>query len=62
MLASIEVRPTFIEEIKAKQFEDESLNELKKKTVSLARHKMLLLMPVVCSILREGFVFPGLMT
>ncbi|XP_015164043.1 uncharacterized protein [Solanum tuberosum] len=34
VLASIEVRPTFIEEIKAKQFEDESLNELSKKTVS----------------------------
>ena len=33
MLASIEVRATFIEEIKAKQFEDENLNELKKKTV-----------------------------
>ncbi|WMV09696.1 hypothetical protein MTR67_003081 [Solanum verrucosum] len=34
VLASIEVRATFIEEIKAKQFEDENLNELKKKTVS----------------------------
>ncbi|WMV25259.1 hypothetical protein MTR67_018644 [Solanum verrucosum] len=33
VLASIEVRATFIEEIKAKQFEDENLNELKKKTV-----------------------------
>ena len=32
VLASIEVRATFIEEIKAKQFEDENLNELKKKT------------------------------
>ncbi|XP_015162835.1 uncharacterized protein [Solanum tuberosum] len=34
VLASIAVRPTFIEEIKAKQFEDVSLNELRKKTVS----------------------------
>ncbi|WMV08475.1 hypothetical protein MTR67_001860 [Solanum verrucosum] len=34
VLASIEIRPTFIEEIKAKQFEDESLNELRKKIVS----------------------------
>ncbi|WMV47023.1 hypothetical protein MTR67_040408 [Solanum verrucosum] len=34
VLTCIEVRPTFIEEIKAKQFEDESLNELRKKTVS----------------------------
>ncbi|WMV49538.1 hypothetical protein MTR67_042923, partial [Solanum verrucosum] len=32
VLASIEVRATFIEEIMAKQFEDENLNELKKKT------------------------------
>ncbi|WMV29232.1 hypothetical protein MTR67_022617 [Solanum verrucosum] len=30
VLASIEIRPTFIKEIKAKQFEDESLNELRK--------------------------------
>ncbi|XP_049405230.1 uncharacterized protein LOC125868675 [Solanum stenotomum] len=34
VLASIEVRPTFIEEIKVKLFEDGNLNELKKKTVS----------------------------
>ncbi|KAH0683009.1 hypothetical protein KY290_021590 [Solanum tuberosum] len=34
VLASIEVRATFIEEIKAKQFEDDILNELRKKTVS----------------------------
>ncbi|KAH0729489.1 hypothetical protein KY290_000612 [Solanum tuberosum] len=33
VLASIEVRTAFIEEIKTKQFEDENLNELKKKTV-----------------------------
>ncbi|WMV19082.1 hypothetical protein MTR67_012467 [Solanum verrucosum] len=33
VLASIEVSATFIEEIKAKQFEDENLNKLKKKTV-----------------------------
>ncbi|WMV19172.1 hypothetical protein MTR67_012557, partial [Solanum verrucosum] len=32
VLASIEVRDTFIEEIKAKQFENGNLNELKKKT------------------------------
>ncbi|WMV14157.1 hypothetical protein MTR67_007542 [Solanum verrucosum] len=32
VLTSIESRPTIIEEIKAKQFEDESLNELRKKT------------------------------
>ena len=31
MLASIEVRATFIEEIKAKQFEDENLKELRNK-------------------------------
>ncbi|WMV19752.1 hypothetical protein MTR67_013137 [Solanum verrucosum] len=31
--ASIEVSATFIEEIKAKQFEDENLNELKNNTV-----------------------------
>jgi len=29
VLASIEVRDMFIEEIKAKQFEDENLNELR---------------------------------
>ncbi|WMV45093.1 hypothetical protein MTR67_038478 [Solanum verrucosum] len=34
VLANIKVRPTFIEEIKAKQFEDDGLNELEKKTVS----------------------------
>ncbi|KAH0776449.1 hypothetical protein KY290_007860 [Solanum tuberosum] len=34
VLASIEVRATFIEEIKAKHYEDENLNELKKKTAS----------------------------
>ncbi|WMV19647.1 hypothetical protein MTR67_013032, partial [Solanum verrucosum] len=34
VLASIEVRPTFIEEIKAKEFKDESLNELRKNIVS----------------------------
>ncbi|WMV50634.1 hypothetical protein MTR67_044019, partial [Solanum verrucosum] len=33
MLASIEVRATFIDEIKAKQFENENLNKLRKKTV-----------------------------
>ena len=33
LLPSIEVRATFIEKIKAKQFKDENLNELKKKTV-----------------------------
>ncbi|WMV32019.1 hypothetical protein MTR67_025404, partial [Solanum verrucosum] len=33
-VTSIEARPTFIREIKAKQFEDENLNELRKKTVS----------------------------
>ncbi|WMV57611.1 hypothetical protein MTR67_050996 [Solanum verrucosum] len=32
--ASIEVRVTFIEEIKAKQFEDENLEELRKKTAN----------------------------
>ncbi|XP_049391518.1 uncharacterized protein LOC125855910 [Solanum stenotomum] len=34
VLSRIEVRATFIKEIKAKQFKDDSLNELKKKTVS----------------------------
>ncbi|EAW42593.1 hypothetical protein N9414_02841 [Nodularia spumigena CCY9414] len=34
VLASIEVRATFIEEIKAKQFEDEHLKELRNKIVS----------------------------
>ncbi|WMV09847.1 hypothetical protein MTR67_003232 [Solanum verrucosum] len=34
VLASIEVRPAFINEIKAKQFTDAGLNELKKKTTS----------------------------
>ncbi|XP_049378052.1 uncharacterized protein LOC125842780 [Solanum stenotomum] len=34
VLAIIEIRPTFIEEIKVKQFEDESLNELRKKIAS----------------------------
>ncbi|WMV41811.1 hypothetical protein MTR67_035196 [Solanum verrucosum] len=34
VLASIEIRPIFIEEIKTKKFEDESLNELRKKTLS----------------------------
>ncbi|WMV29593.1 hypothetical protein MTR67_022978, partial [Solanum verrucosum] len=33
VLDSIEVRATFMEEIKAKQFKDENLNELKNKTV-----------------------------
>ena len=31
LLTSIEVRATFIEEIKVKQFEDEKFNELRKK-------------------------------
>ncbi|WMV45764.1 hypothetical protein MTR67_039149 [Solanum verrucosum] len=34
-LASIEVRATFIEEIKTKQFQDENLKELRKKTMSI---------------------------
>ncbi|XP_049348200.1 uncharacterized protein LOC125812770 [Solanum verrucosum] len=34
VLANIEVRPTFNKEIKAKKFEDESLNELRKKIMS----------------------------
>ncbi|WMV37103.1 hypothetical protein MTR67_030488, partial [Solanum verrucosum] len=34
VLANIEVRATFIEEIKAKQLEDENLVELRKKTVN----------------------------
>ncbi|WMV40840.1 hypothetical protein MTR67_034225 [Solanum verrucosum] len=42
VLASIEIRPTFIEEIKAKQFEDESLNELRKKTISGKAQDMVL--------------------
>ncbi|KAK4733868.1 hypothetical protein R3W88_008129 [Solanum pinnatisectum] len=33
VLASIKVKATFIEEIKAKQFKDETLNELRKKRV-----------------------------
>ncbi|WMV30787.1 hypothetical protein MTR67_024172 [Solanum verrucosum] len=33
VLASIEVRATFIEEIKTKQFDDENLSEVKKNTV-----------------------------
>ncbi|XP_055814606.1 uncharacterized protein LOC129884313 [Solanum dulcamara] len=33
VLASIEVRPTFIKKIKSKHFEDESLNGLRRKTV-----------------------------
>ncbi|WMV58883.1 hypothetical protein MTR67_052268 [Solanum verrucosum] len=32
VLVTIKVRATFIKEIKAKQFDDENLNELKKKT------------------------------
>ncbi|WMV24556.1 hypothetical protein MTR67_017941 [Solanum verrucosum] len=39
VLASIEVRATFIEEIKAKQFKDENLNELRKKTVIVMEGK-----------------------
>ena len=39
VLTSIEVRATFIEEIKAKQFEDENLEELRKRP---------LLMRMVC--------------
>ncbi|WMV46492.1 hypothetical protein MTR67_039877 [Solanum verrucosum] len=34
ILASIEVSPTFIEKIKAKPFEDDSLNEIRKKILS----------------------------
>lgn len=34
MLDSIELRFTFIEEIKDKQFEDENLNEIRRKVVS----------------------------
>ncbi|WMV42248.1 hypothetical protein MTR67_035633 [Solanum verrucosum] len=33
-LASIKVRATFIEEIKAKQYDDENLEELRKKTAN----------------------------
>ncbi|WMV49540.1 hypothetical protein MTR67_042925 [Solanum verrucosum] len=39
VLAIIEVRPIFIKEIKAKQFEDESLNELRKNIVSSKEQK-----------------------
>ncbi|WMV50666.1 hypothetical protein MTR67_044051 [Solanum verrucosum] len=48
VLASIEVRPTLIEKIKAKQFEDESLNEPEGRQC-LVRHKMWLLIRKVCS-------------
>nr|AAT38742.2 'chromo' domain containing protein [Solanum demissum] len=43
VLANIEVRATFMEEVKAKQFEDDSLKELKIKQC-WARHKRPLLM------------------
>ncbi|WMV08862.1 hypothetical protein MTR67_002247 [Solanum verrucosum] len=42
VLASIEVRATFIKEIKAKQFVDENLNELRKKIVSGKAQDMVL--------------------
>ncbi|XP_049393423.1 uncharacterized protein LOC125857817 [Solanum stenotomum] len=41
-VASIEIRPIFIDEIKAKQFEDESLNELRKRTVSVKAQDVVL--------------------
>ncbi|WMV14613.1 hypothetical protein MTR67_007998 [Solanum verrucosum] len=42
VLASIEVRATFMEEIKAKQFEDENLQELRKKTAIGKAQKIIL--------------------
>ncbi|WMV49909.1 hypothetical protein MTR67_043294 [Solanum verrucosum] len=42
VLSIIEVRPTFIKEIKAKQFDDENLNELGKKTGSGKAQDMVL--------------------
>lgn len=61
MLASIDVRTTFIEDIKATQFKDENLNELKKKIV-IGEEKETTILRKVCSILNERFVFLQLMT
>ena len=61
VLASIDVRTTFIEDIKSTQFKDENLNELKKKIV-IGEEKETTIMRKVCSILNERFVFLQLMT
>ncbi|WMV09491.1 hypothetical protein MTR67_002876 [Solanum verrucosum] len=56
VLASIEVRATFIDEIKDKQFEDDSLNELRKKTGS-GKAQQTSLDAGVYSALKKGFLF-----
>ncbi|WMV58887.1 hypothetical protein MTR67_052272 [Solanum verrucosum] len=50
VLASIEISAMFIEEIKAKQFEDENLNEVKKKSVIGKAHETTLDVEGVLSI------------
>lgn len=55
VLASTEVRDTFMEQIKAKQIEDEDLEEFIR--LCLVRHKRPLLMQMLYSILKGGYVF-----
>lgn len=54
--ASIEFRVTFIEEIKDKHLKDDSLNELKKKIVSVMAQDATLYARV-CSVWKKGFLF-----
>lgn len=61
VLANIEVIPTFIEEMKDKHFEDDSLSELTRKEISDEAQDVAL-QRVVCSLIREEFMFHKLMT
>ncbi|XP_015162545.1 uncharacterized protein [Solanum tuberosum] len=56
VLASIEVRPTLIKEIKAKEFENETFNELRKKLVSGKAHDVALYAGGVLSLRRKIFL------
>jgi len=61
VLANNEVNLTFMEKIKAKQFEDGDLNKLRNKVV-YGRPKMSLSIREVYLVLEEGFVFLELVT
>lgn len=60
VLTCIEVRVTLVEDIKAIEFEDEHLNEHKKR-LRLVRHKKQVFMQKVFLSLRGGFLFFDMM-
>ena len=61
ILASIEARYIFLDQIKVKQFEDAKFSNIHDK-VCRARQKRPFLMVIVCCKLRGEFVYPMLMT